>query len=118
MRSIRSYLLTRLLGGVAVVLTGAGAVEYVVLTRSAEAHFDRNLADRVQGFASILFQVENTVEFEFSDELMPEYDVFLFVGLSVNDRVESFAFDLGGEIPNVFPVPLDMRHPVPPLGLG
>ena len=28
----------------------------------------------MQGFASILFQVKNTVSFEFSDELMPEYD--------------------------------------------
>ena len=73
MRSIRSYLLTRLLGGAALVLAGAGFAVYFVVTPSLEAQFDANLANRVQGFASILFQVENHVEFEFSQELMPEY---------------------------------------------
>ncbi len=74
MRSIRSYLLSRLLGGAALVLVCAGLVVYLVVRRSLEAQFDKNLADRVQGFASILFQDEDEVEFEFSDELMPEYD--------------------------------------------
>jgi signal transduction histidine kinase len=73
-RSIRSYLLTRLLGGAALALASAGAGVYLVVARSLEAQFDRNLSDRVQGFASILFQVEDEVEFEFSDELMPEYE--------------------------------------------
>lgn len=74
MRSIRSYLLRRLLGGGSLVLLGAGIAVSVVVTRSLEAQFDRNLADRVQGFASILFQVRDEIEFEFSQELMPEYD--------------------------------------------
>ena len=74
MKSIRSFLLSRLLGGAALALAGAGLVVYIVVTRSLEAQFDRNLTDRVQGFASILFQVEDRVEFEFSDELMPEYE--------------------------------------------
>jgi two-component system sensor histidine kinase QseC len=73
-KSIRSFLLTRLLGGTALVLSIAAAVTYVAVTRSLEAQFDRNLSDRVQGFASLLFQVEDHVEFEFSDELMPEYE--------------------------------------------
>ncbi len=73
MKSIRSFLLTRLLGGASVVLLAAGAAVYLVVIRSLEAQFDANLADRVLGFASILFQVEDQVEFEFSDQLMPEY---------------------------------------------
>lgn len=74
MKSIRSYLLSRLLGGTALVLAAAGFAVYLVVTRSLETQFDRNLTDRVQGFASILFQVEDEVEFEFSDQLMPEYE--------------------------------------------
>ncbi len=74
MKSIRSFLLTRLLGGAAFVLTGAGFAVYVVVTRSLEAQFDMNLSDRVKGLASLLFQVEDDVEFEFSGELMPEYE--------------------------------------------
>ncbi len=74
MRSIRSFLLSRLLGGTALVLVAAGFAVYVVVKRSLESQFDRNLTDRVQGFASILFQVEDEVEFEFSDELMPQYE--------------------------------------------
>jgi signal transduction histidine kinase len=74
-RSIRSYLLTRLLGGTAVIVAGAGAAAYLVVNRSLEAQFDQNLSDRVQAFASIIFQQgEDDVSFEFSDELMPEYE--------------------------------------------
>lgn len=73
MSSIRSYLLSRLLGGTALVLAAAGAGVYFFVTRSIEAQFDANLLDRVQGFASITFQVGERVELEFSDELMPEY---------------------------------------------
>ena len=74
MRSIRSYLLTRILGGTSLVLIGAGGAVYVAVTRTLEQQFDRNLSDRVQGFASILFQTATELSFEFSDELMPEYD--------------------------------------------
>jgi signal transduction histidine kinase len=73
-KSIRTYLLTRLLGGAALSLAAAGAGVYFVATRAMERQFDRNLADRVQGFASMLFQVKDHVEFEFSDQLMPEYE--------------------------------------------
>lgn len=51
MKSIRSFLLTRLLGGATVVLAGAGIVAYLVVARSLNEQFDRNLTDRVQGFA-------------------------------------------------------------------
>ena len=74
MRSIKSYLLSRLVGGAALVLALAGAALYVVVTRALEAQFDRNLTDRVQGFASILFQTEDEVEFEFSEQIMPDYE--------------------------------------------
>lgn len=74
MRSIRTYLLSRLLGGAALVLAVAGIGVYLVVARSLEAQFDANLADRVQAFASILFQVEDELSFEFSEQLMPEYD--------------------------------------------
>ncbi len=74
MKSIRSYLLSRLLGGSALVLAAAGVAVYLVVTRSLEAQFDHSLSDRVQGFASIIFQAGDQVEFEFSDQLMPEYD--------------------------------------------
>lgn len=74
MKSIRTYLLSRLLGGSVLVLAGAGVAVYLVVTRSLEREFDRNLTDRVRGFASVLFQVEDEVEFEFSDQLMPEYE--------------------------------------------
>ncbi len=74
MKSIRSYLLSRLLGGSVVVLVTAGVVVYVAVVRSLEAQFDANLTDRVQAFASALFQDGYELSFEFSDELMPEYD--------------------------------------------
>ncbi len=74
MKSIRTYLLSRLLGGSALVLAGAAISVYFVVTRSLEKQFDRNLSDRVLGFASVLFQVEDHVEFEFSGQLMPEYE--------------------------------------------
>ena len=73
MRSIKSYLLSRLVGGAALVLALAGGAMYVVMTRAIEAQFDRNLTDRVQGFASILFQTGDDVEFEFSEQIMPDY---------------------------------------------
>ena len=74
MKSIRSFLLWRLLGGAALVLFVAGLAVFLVVRRSLQSQFDRNLTDRVQGFASLLFQHENEVAFEFSDELMPEYE--------------------------------------------
>ena len=74
MRSIRSFLLVRLLGGAAVILTLATVSAYLLSARVVQAQFDRTLVDRVQGFASILFQVEDEVEVEFSGELMPEYE--------------------------------------------
>jgi two-component system sensor histidine kinase QseC len=73
-RSIRAYLLTRLLGGSALVLSAAGLAAYLAVAQALGAQFDRNLSDRVQGFASLMFQVEDRVEFEFSGELMPEYE--------------------------------------------
>lgn len=74
MSSIRTFLLSRLLGGAALVLAGAGVLASLFFVRSLEASFDDNLTDRLQALASILFQVEDHVEFEFSDQLMPEYD--------------------------------------------
>jgi hypothetical protein len=74
MRSIRATLLVRLVGGTALVLAAAGAGVYLVVARSIEARLDQNLDDRVQGLASLLFQVGDEVEFEFSGELMPEYE--------------------------------------------
>ncbi len=74
MKSIRSVLLTRLLTGAALVLAGGGVAVYLVVARSLGAQFDKNLADRVLGLASLLFQQEDEVEFEFSDQLMPEYE--------------------------------------------
>jgi hypothetical protein len=73
-KSIRSYLLSRLLGGAAIVLAAAGLVVYVLVRRSLESQFDRELTQRVLGFASLLFQTKDQVEFEFSDQLMPEYE--------------------------------------------
>lgn len=73
MKSIRGYLMTRLVAGAALALALAGVALFVAVTRALEAQFDRNLADRVQGFASILFQTEDEVNFEFSEQLMPEY---------------------------------------------
>jgi signal transduction histidine kinase len=72
-RSIRSFLLARLLLGTAIVLAGAGLAVYVVVARSLERQLDAALVDRVQGLASLLFQEGDAVEFEFSDQLMPEY---------------------------------------------
>ncbi len=74
MRSIRTFLLTRVVGGTALVLIGAALSLGLVVQASIEDQFDRNLVDRVQGLSSILFQVGDELEFEFSDELMPEYD--------------------------------------------
>jgi two-component system sensor histidine kinase QseC len=63
----------RLLGGAALAIAAMSIAVYLLVASSLEAQFDRNLADRVQGFASILFQVKDQVEFEFSEELMTEY---------------------------------------------
>jgi signal transduction histidine kinase len=77
-RSIKGYLLSRLVGSAALALALAGGALYLVVTRALEAQLDRNLSDRVQGFASILFQTASEdgieVEFEFSEQLMPEYE--------------------------------------------
>ncbi|NOT30573.1 MAG: hypothetical protein HOP15_09025, partial [Planctomycetes bacterium] len=73
MKSIRGYLMTRLVAGAALALALAGIALFVAVTRALEAQFDRNLVDRVLGFASILFQTEDEVNFEFSEQLMPEY---------------------------------------------
>jgi two-component system sensor histidine kinase QseC len=72
--SIRTYLLTRLVACTGLVLALAGVGLYLAVTRALESQFDRNLTDRVRGFASILFQVEDRVEFQFSEQLMPEYE--------------------------------------------
>ena len=73
MKSIRSYLLTRLMGGAAVVVGIAAIFVYVMMMRSLERQFDTDSSQRVQGFASLLFQVKDEVSFEFSEELMPSY---------------------------------------------
>jgi signal transduction histidine kinase len=73
-RSIRAFLLTRLVGGTALVLAVAASGVYFAVARSLAAQFDRNLSDRIQGLASLLFQQEDEVEFEFSGQLMPEYE--------------------------------------------
>ncbi len=74
MKSIRTFLLTRLVLGTAGLLGLAASIVFVIVTRSLESQFDQNLSDRVLGFASLFFQTENELSFEFSDELMPEYD--------------------------------------------
>ncbi|MEQ1893032.1 MAG: hypothetical protein ABL998_10850, partial [Planctomycetota bacterium] len=74
MKSIRGYLLTRLVAGAAAVLALGGVALVLVVTRALEQEFDRSLVERVRGLASILFQTEDQVEFEFSEELMPEYE--------------------------------------------
>lgn len=71
--SLRGYLVSRLLLGTAAVLLPAGLAVWLVAARALERQFDRNLTDRVQALASLLFQVEDEVELAFSDELMPEY---------------------------------------------
>lgn len=73
MKSIREFLLTRLMGGAALTLLVAGLSVYLVLERSLEKQFDRSLDDALRGLASLMFQVEDDVRFEFSDQLMPEY---------------------------------------------
>lgn len=74
MKSIRAYLLLRLVTGASLVLACAGLAVYLVATRAMELEFDRSLAERTEFFASMLFQHGNELSFEFSDELMPEYD--------------------------------------------
>jgi two-component system sensor histidine kinase QseC len=71
--SIRRFLLARLLlGAAAVLLLAALAVSFAV-TRSLESQFDENLSERVRALSSLLFQTKAEVQFEFSDQLMPEY---------------------------------------------
>lgn len=73
MRSIRSFLMTRLLIGASGVIAAAALAIYLVAARDLAHQFDRNLHDRVQGLGSLLFQHRDVVDFAFSDELMPEY---------------------------------------------
>ena len=56
MRSVRRYLVSRVLLGTAGVLALAATIVYVAVARSLERQLDVNLADRVQALASILFQ--------------------------------------------------------------
>jgi len=72
-KSIRFFLLSRLLGGATLVLAAAGAAVYVAVARSLQAGLDRDLAARVESLASVVFQTREQVDFEFSDQLMPEY---------------------------------------------
>jgi len=71
--SIRRYLLARLLAGAALVLALAAGATSIAVTRSLEAQFDENLSDRIRALSSLLFQTKDAVQFEFSDQLMPEY---------------------------------------------
>ncbi|MBL8858350.1 MAG: sensor histidine kinase N-terminal domain-containing protein [Planctomycetes bacterium] len=74
MKSIRSYLLTRLMGGAAVVVGVAAVIVYLMVAQSLERQFDADMSQRVQGFASLLFQVKDQVSFEFSGQLMPSFE--------------------------------------------
>jgi two-component system sensor histidine kinase QseC len=122
-RSIRSFLLARLLGGSTLVLAAAGVAAYFTIARSLERQFDRNLADRVQGFASILFQVEDEVSFEFSDQLMPEYSrgerpsyfEIAFAGGELMERSESLR---GRALETPEPPAAEPRHWSAPLPDG
>ncbi len=73
MRSIRSFLLWRLVGGTTLVLAIAGLGVGYLLDRALRTQFDDQLTNRLRGLASILFQVRDEVVFEFSEQLMPEY---------------------------------------------
>ena len=72
--SIRGTLLRRLLVGGTAVLLLAGAVVFGVVRNSLAEQFDANLEDRLKGLASLLFQQGEVLMFEFSGELMPEYE--------------------------------------------
>ena len=74
MRSLRGFLLRRLVGGAALILGLGTLVAYLLSASSALASFDRNLTDRVQAFAAMLWQIEDEVELQFSGQLMPEYE--------------------------------------------
>lgn len=78
MRSIRSFLLTRLVGGATVVLLVAGIGVTWLITRYVEGQFDDKLEGRLQGLASLLHQFRDEggqehIIFNFSEQLMPEY---------------------------------------------
>lgn len=123
MRSIQSTLLVRLLAGSAVVLGLAGVLVYFFLARSLEEQFDRNLNDRIQGFASILFQVADEVEFEFSGELMPEFerdeDPAYFELRFADGRLIERSESLGGaDLPVEGEIDETVRHWTAPLPDG
>lgn len=125
MKSIRSYLLSRLVLGSLAVLAIASAAVYFVVAESLARRFDENLADRVRGFASILFQTEEELRFEFSGELMPEYEradapayfELTVVGRGVLERSESLrerSLALVGtpsELPSFWTAPLPDGRP-------
>jgi hypothetical protein len=46
---------------------------YVAVARSLQAGSTATLAARVESLASVVFQTRDQVDFEFSDQLMPEY---------------------------------------------
>jgi signal transduction histidine kinase len=96
--SIQRRLVLWLLCGSALVLALGGVSVYVLVTRSLEAEFDRGLEERVRGLASLLFQQADHVEFEFSQELMPEYGpgvdaafFELWIGSELLERSDSAA---------------------------
>ena len=46
------------------------------------------------------------------------FDIFLTVGLGVNDRIKGFAIQFCPKICPIFTIPLNMLNLVPPFGLG
>lgn len=73
MRSVHAFLIRRLLAGTTLILLLAVGTVYGLVSRTLARQFDGSLAHRVQAFASLLFQRQNELSFEFSGELMPEY---------------------------------------------
>lgn len=120
MKSIRGYLLSRLIAGSAFVLLLAAGGVYWAVARSLEAQFDRNLTDRIQALSSIMFQEENVIRCEFSDELMPEYspgneaayfELRLLDGrpVELSESIEELDLE-GPALTSPFPIDAETRH--------
>ncbi len=73
MKSIQGRLTVYIVAGTALLLVAAGIAVDRVLSEQLESEFDRNLLAKAMTLVSLTDQERGVVEFDFSEEFMPEF---------------------------------------------
>ena len=73
MNSIRARLITGLIAGFGLLLAGGGAALYFSVRSVLSRDFDAALQAKAQAFAMLTKQEGETIDLEFAEELMPEF---------------------------------------------